>query len=128
LPEAHNDFLFAAICEEYSIWVGIFICFLYLNLILLATFIWWRAPGIFYPLLALGILVMLVTQTLIHLLYNVGVFPTTGQALPLLSKGGTSFIMWCLCFGILLRVSKTADKPKENTQEIAITNAEITEK
>ncbi|MDR2512059.1 MAG: FtsW/RodA/SpoVE family cell cycle protein, partial [Bacteroidales bacterium] len=92
LPEAHNDFVFAVICEEYSIWVGIFICFLYLNLIFLAMFIWWRAPGNFYPLLVLGILVMLITQTLIHLLYNVGIFPTTGQALPLLSKGGTSFV------------------------------------
>ncbi|GHV43395.1 rod shape-determining protein RodA [Bacteroidia bacterium] len=113
LPEAHNDFVFAVICEEYSIWVGIFICFLYLNLIFLATFIWWRTSGNFYSLLVLGILVMLVAQTLIHLLYNVGIFPTTGQAMPLLSKGGTSFVMWCLCFGIMLRVSKAANKPED---------------
>ena len=62
----------------------------------------------------MGIAFLLVTQALFNMLVAVGLAPVTGQPLPLISKGGTSTIINCVYIGVILSVSRSAKKKKED--------------
>ena len=69
----------------------------------------------------MGMAVMIVLQALFHMAIVTGVFPVSGQPLPLISKGGSSIIVTSIAFGIMLSVSRWAvqsDKPKEVKAEL----------
>jgi cell division protein FtsW len=109
LPEAHTDFIFAVLCEEFG-FIGGFI--------LVALFAWyawrglraaWRAPDPFGRLLALGITVLVAGQALINLSVVVGLMPTKGIPLPFVSYGGSSLLVMLLATGVLLNISQHAD-------------------
>ncbi len=107
LPEAHTDFLLAVIAEELG-FVGV-IC-------VIALFSWliWRAFSIgnqaarlercFSALVAQGIALWFAVQAFINMGVNMGVLPTKGLTLPLLSFGGSSLVANCCALAILLRV------------------------
>ena len=61
----------------------------------------------------MGIAFLLVTQALFNMLVAVGLAPVTGQPLPLISKGGTSTIINCVYIGVILSVSRSARKKKD---------------
>ncbi len=107
LPEAHTDFVFAVLAEEFGV-VG--------SLLLLGLFLFvaWRslqlgsraeAKGmLFHGFVAYGIALLFASQALINIGVNTGLLPTKGLALPMISYGGSSLIVNCLAFGILLRI------------------------
>ena len=107
LPEAHTDFLLAVIAEELG-FAGV--------LVVVALFAWlvWRAfiigrqasrLGKPYPaLVAQGVGLWLGVQALINMGVNMGVLPTKGLTLPLLSYGGSGIVANCLAIGLLLRI------------------------
>ncbi|KEI72505.1 putative lipid II flippase FtsW [Endozoicomonas elysicola] len=107
LPEAHTDFVFAVLAEEFGV-VG--------SLLLLALFLFvaWRSLQLgsrsedkgllFHGFVAYGIALLFASQALINIGVNTGLLPTKGLALPLISYGGSSLIVNCLAFGILLRI------------------------
>ncbi len=107
LPEAHTDFVFSVFAEEFGL-MGTTI------LILLFSFLVWRAfvighiaermGKLFAAYLAYGIGLIIGVQAFINMGVNLGVLPTKGLTLPLLSYGGNSMIITCLLLGILLRV------------------------
>ena len=107
LPEAHTDFLFAVLAEELGL-IGS------LAVILLYAFIVWRAFAIgrraelagryFAAYFAWGIGLIVGLQAYINIGVNMGVLPTKGLTLPLMSYGGNSLIVYCLLLGILLRI------------------------
>lgn len=109
LPEAHNDFLFAILGEELGL-VGV------LAVIALYSYALWRAFAIgataeraghlFGGYLAFGIGLWIGIQAFVNMGVNMGVLPTKGLTLPLMSAGGSS--MWAMCFaiGLLLRVHR----------------------
>jgi cell division protein FtsW len=107
LPEAHTDFLFAVIAEELGL-VGS------VSLLLLYAYLVWRAMTIgvrslragrhFGGYLAYGIGLLIGLQAFINIGVNMGVLPTKGLTLPLMSYGGNSVVMTCLAIGLLLRV------------------------
>ena len=107
LPEAHTDFVFSVFAEEFGL-MGTTI------LILLFSFLVWRAfvighiaermGKLFAAYLAYGIGLIIGVQVFINMGVNLGVLPTKGLTLPLLSYGGNSMIITCLLLGILLRV------------------------
>jgi cell division protein FtsW len=69
----------------------------------------------------MGIALMLVSQALLNMMVAVGLFPVTGQPLPLISKGGTSTLINCAYIGMILSVSRyTAklDEEKEKNNQI----------
>ena len=107
LPEAHTDFIFSVIAEELGL-IGSFI------IILLYSFIVWRSFVIghiaervekyFAAYFAYGIGLIIGIQAYINIGVNMGVLPTKGLTLPLMSYGGNSLIVYCVLLAILLRI------------------------
>ncbi len=107
LPEAHTDFLFAVIAEE----LGLMGC---ITVIALFGFVTWRAFAIgrralcaghaFSAYLAYGIGLLIGMQAFVNIGVNLGVLPTKGLTLPLMSYGGSSLLANGLAVGVLLRV------------------------
>jgi cell division protein FtsW len=108
LPEPHNDFIFAAISEETGL-IGatiLLVCF--------AVLIWrgvrtvLRAPDRFASLTALGLTMMIGAQGLVNMSVALGLLPTKGIPLPLVSYGGSSTLVALTAMGMLLNISQHA--------------------
>lgn len=106
LPQAYSDFIYAIIIEEIGLVGGFFVLFLYLVLMIRVAMIARRCHTLFPKFLVLGCGLLIVTQALINMAVAVGVFPVTGQPLPLISRGGTSTVISCVYIGIILSVSR----------------------
>lgn len=113
LPQPFSDFIYAIIIEELGLFGGAFVMFLYIVLLFRAARIANRCERNFPAFLVMGLALMLVIQALINMAVAVGVFPVTGQPLPLVSKGGTSTMINCAYIGIILSVSRSAQKSDE---------------
>ena len=107
LPEAYTDFLLAVIGEELGL-VGVIV------VVLLFAWVTWRAFSIgwqaglmgrnFQALAAQGVGVWLGTQSFINMGVNLGLLPTKGLTLPLMSYGGSGIVANCLALALLLRI------------------------
>lgn len=107
LPEAHTDFLFAVMSEELG-FIGVTI------IVLLYAVLFFRAMKIasqaessgsyFAAYMAYGIGIWLSMQAFINMGVNVGLLPTKGITLPLMSYGGSSLIVCCIAIGLLMRI------------------------
>lgn len=121
LPLAFSDYIFAIVVEDWGLLGGIGLLILYLALLGRAWAIAARCSRAFPALLVMGMAVMIVLQALFHMAIVTGVFPVSGQPLPLISKGGSSIIVTSMAFGIMLSVSRYAvqsNKQKEINAEI----------
>jgi cell division protein FtsW len=108
LPEAHTDFIFPILAEEWGYIFCLAVLIAYLAIFLLA---WREACHIHSPfpfLMAMGIILTFTAQTLINLFVIVGLLPTKGMALPLLSYGGSSLVLTYALFGLLLNCFRSA--------------------
>jgi cell division protein FtsW len=107
LPEAHTDFLLAVIAEELG-FAGVFVVIgLFAWLLVRAYAIGRQAARLERPFAALvahGIGVWLGVQAFINIGVNMGVLPTKGLTLPLLSFGGSGIVVNCVAIAVLLRV------------------------
>jgi cell division protein FtsW len=106
LPHPYSDFIYAFLIEEYGIFMGAFVLLLYFILFFRALTLIRRTNGDFGAFLAIGIVFSLVFQALVNMAVAVNLFPVTGQPLPLVSMGGTSFLFTSLGIGVLLSVSR----------------------
>ena len=107
LPLAFSDYIFSIIVEETGLIGGTFVLLLYLSLLGRAAMIVRRSKRVLPSLLVIGMASFITFQALFHMAINVGVFPVSGQPLPLISKGGTSIIVISVAFGVMLSVSRT---------------------
>ena len=108
LPLAFSDYIYSIIVEELGFFLGgLFVMLLYLSLLGRAAMIVRRSKRVLPSLLVIGMASFITFQALFHLAINVGVFPVSGQPLPLISKGGTSIIVISIAFGVMLSVSRT---------------------
>jgi cell division protein FtsW len=105
LPQSSSDFIYAIIGEEFGFIGAISIILIYLLLLFRIVIIATKTQTIFGTLLVLGVGFPIIFQALINMAVAVGLFPVTGQPLPLLSTGGTSIWMTCFAIGIILSVS-----------------------
>lgn len=105
LPQAYSDFIFAIILEEMGLLGGLFVLFLYLVLLIRAGILALKCEKKFPRYLILGTAIMLGLQAFINMAVAVDLIPVTGQPLPLVSRGGTSTIITCIYFGIILSCS-----------------------
>ncbi len=106
LPESHTDFIFAIIGEELGAVGALVVVGLFALLIWRGLRIGLRAPEPFGAYLALGLTVMLATQTLVNLGVVTGLLPTKGLPLPFISFGGSALTMTLFSTGILLNISQ----------------------
>ena len=106
LSQAFSDFIFAIVIEELGLSGGAFIVILYLWLLIRAGRIAKRSDKHFPAFLVMGIALLLVSQAMLNMMVAVGLFPVTGQPLPLISKGGTSTLINCAYIGMILSVSR----------------------
>ena len=116
LQEASCDFIYAIIIEELGMVGGIFVMLVYIILLFRVGRIATRCKEKYPAYLAMGIGMLLGLQAFINMSVAVGLFPVTGQPLPLISKGGTSVLMTCVCIGMLLGISNTLDKEARGEQ------------
>ena len=107
LPLAFSDYIYSIIVEETGFVGGIFVLLLYLSLLGRAAMIVRRSKRVLPSLLVIGMASFITFQALFHMAINVGVFPVSGQPLPLISKGGTSILVISVAFGVMLSVSRT---------------------
>ena len=115
LPEAHTDFLFAVLAEELGL-MGISL------VVTLFAFLVWRIfcagraafeVGMpFAGFLAYGVAIWIALQAFINMGVNMGLLPTKGLTLPLMSYGGSSMIITCMAIALVLRVSYETQQPK----------------
>jgi len=118
LSQAFSDFIFAIVIEELGLLGGAFIVMLYLWLLIRAGRIAKRCDKHFPAFLIMGIALLLVSQAMLNMMVAVGLFPVTGQPLPLISKGGTSTLINCAYIGMILSVSRyVASKEEQRMQE-----------
>ena len=107
LPEAHTDFLFAVLAEELGLAGAVVVIGLFSFIALRAMSIGRRAEaaGRHYGAhVAHGIGLLIALQAFVNIGVNMGVLPTKGLPLPLMSYGGTSLVVTCFAIGLLLRV------------------------
>jgi cell division protein FtsW len=104
LPEAHNDFAFAIIAEEWG-WVGSAVIVVGVAVFgFLGLRIARRAPDPFGFLLAVGLTALIVAGALIHMCVCLGILPTMGDTFPFISYGGSSLVVSLAAVGILLNI------------------------
>jgi cell division protein FtsW len=109
LPEPHTDFIFAVTAEELGLVGAMFVVTLF------AIFLWrgmrasWRTEDVFGRYLAVGITSMVVLQAFINISVVLGMMPTKGIPLPLVSYGGSSLFVTLACVGVLLNITKQAE-------------------
>ncbi|WP_185869834.1 FtsW/RodA/SpoVE family cell cycle protein [Blattabacterium cuenoti] len=116
LPQSSSDFIYAIIIEEYGFFGGVILLFIYLLILLRIMVIATKVKNYFCSLLVLAVGLPIIYQALINMGIAVGLFPITGQTLPLISAGGTSMWVTFFSFGIILSVSKIIYYEKTNTK------------
>lgn len=106
LPQAYSDFIYAIIIEELGVVGGVFVLMLYIMLLVRVGMIARKCEKAFPKYLVLGCGLLVVVQALANMAVAVNLIPVTGQPMPLVSRGGTSTVISCIYFGIILSVSR----------------------
>lgn len=113
LPEAHTDFIFAVLAEEFGLAGVIVVLTLFLLLvtrIMIIGIMAHRHDRPFAGFLAYGIGLWIGLQAVVSVGVNLGVLPTKGLTLPLISSGGSSMLMILLALGVVLRIKYELDR------------------
>ena len=113
LPEEHNDFIFAIVCEELGLIGATIIMLLFAALILRGYWIALHARDRFGSLLVVGVTTLIAMQTFLNIGVVTGLLPTTGISLPFFSYGGTALMIQLAEMGIVLSVSRQIPAPKQ---------------
>ncbi len=119
LPEARTDFIFAVICEELGIAGAALVCALFVGLTWAGCTVARREREMLPRLLVLGVTATVAIQAVINLLVVTGLAPTKGIALPLLSSGGTGWILTSFCLGLVISIDRTQHAAEELPTPVA---------
>lgn len=109
LPEPHTDFIYAVTAEEFGLLGSVFVA------VLFAVFLWRglrtaaKTDDLFGQYVAIGITSMVVLQACINISVVLGMMPTKGIPLPLISYGGSSLFITLACIGVLLNITQQVD-------------------
>ncbi len=121
LPEAHTDFIFSVLAEELG-FVGVcLVVVLFAGLVGRALWIGLKCVEMrrhFAGYCAFGVALMIGMQSLVSIGVNLGLLPTKGLTLPLVSSGGSSVMMTCVALGLLLRVSFELDRAQRQVARL----------
>ncbi len=112
LPEEHNDFIFAVVCEELGLIGATLVMLVFALLILRGFWIALQARDRFGSLLVVGIMTQISLQTFLNIAVVSGLVPATGISLPFFSYGGTALALQLFEMGIVLSVSRQIPAPR----------------
>ncbi len=112
LPEEHNDFIFAVVCEELGLVGAAIIMLIFAMLLLRGFWIALHARDRFGTLLVVGVMTHLGLQVFLNIAVVSGLVPATGISLPFFSYGGTALVLQLVEMGIVLSVSRQIPAPR----------------
>ncbi len=116
LPEAHTDYIFSVIGEEFGLIACALIVLLYLAIVLRVLMRLVDEDDLFALLAGTGLVSLLGGQAFINMLVNLQLFPSKGMTLPLVSYGGSSTIAVCLAVGLLIAITRRNPYLKSSTR------------
>jgi len=116
LPQSNSDFIFAIIVEEYGLFGATVLILCYLAMMFRGVQIARKCDYAFAALMVLGLTIMIVFQAFTNMLVAVGLFPVTGQTLPMISWGRTSVVMISFSLGAILSVSRVMNARQRREQ------------
>lgn len=105
IPEAYADFYYASFVEEFGSIAALLLLMMYFILLFRIIKIGLNAENLFETYVCIGIGVLLLTQATVNMLVCTGLFPVTGQNMPLLAMGGSALIMTCASIGIVQSIA-----------------------
>lgn len=112
LPDAHTDFVFAVVGEEYGVLACLALVILYASIVLRALYIAGQDPDARTRLAIQGLAIAIGLQALIHMAVNLGRLPPKGMTLPFLSSGGSSMVAVAVTAGFLLALTRRRADPQ----------------
>lgn len=112
LPEEHNDFIFAVVCEELGLIGATLVMLVFALLILRGFWVALQARDRFGALLVVGVMTQISLQTFLNIAVVSGLVPATGISLPFFSYGGTALALQLFEMGIVLSVSRQIPAPR----------------
>ncbi len=112
LPQAHTDFIFSIIGEEFGFMGVMTLIAFFLVILAKCVMIAIRAKDPFSGYMVFGFTMLIMLQAVFNMGVAVGLFPTTGLTLPLISYGGSSLVSTLAAFGIILSVSRFQTEKK----------------
>lgn len=116
IPEAYADFYYSSFVEEFGLISAILLILVYLILLYRIIRIALKSEKPFETYMLLGIGILILSQASVNMLVCTGVFPVTGQNMPLLAMGGSGLIMTCLALGIVQSVAASQQKKNEKVE------------
>lgn len=120
LPQAYSDFIYAIIIEEMGLLGGIFVLLLYVIILIRSGIIARKIDKLFPKYLVMGSALMLSIQAFVNMAVAVNLIPVTGQPLPLISRGGTSTLITCAYFGLILSADRFGNGKKKSDIETSL--------
>jgi cell division protein FtsW len=106
LPEAHTDYIFSVIGEEFGLLTCAVVVLVYLAIIVRVLVRLLDEDNLFIILAAAGLGALFAGQAFVNMLVNLQLFPSKGLTLPLVSYGGSSTIAQCFLVGLLLAITR----------------------
>lgn len=126
LPEAHGDFIFSIIGEEYGFIGTVAVIFLFAMLLIRGYKVAKKIPDEYGKYVAFGITTIISAYAVVNMSVACGIIPTTGVPIPFISYGGTALIFNSIAVGILLNISSFRNENNEvfedNTEKSVIFN------
>ena len=122
LSMAFSDFIFAFIVEEYGLLGGGFVILLYIIVLFRCIRMTRKCSTTFSEALILGLAWLIALQAMLHIFVNVGLLPVTGHTLPLISHGGTAYLVLSGAMGMILSVSRHLEKKEEQEKQLETEN------
>ena len=109
----YEDYMFSFIIEEYGLIGGIIVIILYISLLARASIIIRNCENMYAKMAVAGLSCLIVGQAMFHIVINSDVGILTGQTLPLISHGTSSFWCFSIAFGVILSISRMAARKIE---------------
>jgi len=113
-----GDYMYSFIIEEYGLFGGIIVIILYISLLARGSRIVRNCKSIFAKSVVAGLTLLISGQAFMHMVINTDLFGIlTGQTLPMVSHGTSSFLMFSIAFGIILSISRMAKKQMDREEK-----------
>ena len=106
LPEAHTDYIFSVVGEEFGLLACMVIAVLFFAILVRVVIRMLDEQDQFILLAVTGLVAQFCGQAMINIAVNLGIFPSKGMTLPFISYGGSSTLALCLCCGLLLALTR----------------------